>query len=206
MHDIRRRLAIHESGHAVVAHVLGIPVIEAWIDEERGGEVLNAYDTDPPVDTIKVLLAGRIAETMWRYPVVEFNKWGSLIRDAGCGTDEASIASLWPRLAGLVHRETLEAETERLLAQHEAAVERFARSLERAGRLHGDGLEAALAVAFPGMSRPTHAPPKPASRVSTPPTPAPAAVERHYQALLRETRGVARVHRPEPVDGSGPAP
>ena len=64
----RKEVAYHEAGHAVMAHLLGIPIVEASIEVSAGtlGHVsyTTPFENLPPSQQVMITLAGPIAEDM----------------------------------------------------------------------------------------------------------------------------------------------
>lgn len=56
--------AVHEAGHVVCAVALGVPVVDAFIDNHGGGKVSAVIDYLSPEDQCVFIIAGQVAETL----------------------------------------------------------------------------------------------------------------------------------------------
>jgi hypothetical protein len=127
-----REVAIHESGHSVVARVLGLSAGRATLCDHDG--VARAYFSNGGgIASVLAILAGRAATEV-------------LLRcadDYGCSGDDAKALELLmaggfierePRYARIVRRQCLD-DAKCLIRKHRAAVERVAGNLLLNGTL-----------------------------------------------------------------------
>ncbi|MDL2400320.1 ATP-dependent Zn protease [Rhizobium mayense] len=139
-YDLRWRFAVHEAGHAVVHHALGLgPIHGLNIDTGQGGYNLLGFHpsgTDTPQwyeNMLAMMMAGRAAEAL----VLKRISGGS------GGTDNSDLARA-TRIAFDMERTLgLGAEHPLLYRPHPSPGEVFDRDLELAARVHAR-LEAAL--------------------------------------------------------------
>ena len=139
------RAAVHESGHAVLALLLGLRVNTVWVVGEAGGggcEVSESREFD--ADAFE-----RLAIATWGGNVAE-----EIVFGQGRPIDNTSDEEDLLELAGIVHPgdphrqraflDRTRAQAMRRVAQYRATIERLAGLLVRRGRLSGDQVQSML--------------------------------------------------------------
>lgn len=197
--EVRRRTAVHEAGHAIVARLLGQPLTNVTIEARHGRTDLDEAKpnrlshTDAFLGRVTtVRLAGLAAERLlFGEPAIGAEAdiasatMTALRRlDAGLDADFGPIAwrrtesraaadEAFTRVRGYLRARF--AEAERLVGAHESAVRRFAVLLLAERQLSGDRLDAALADAL-------------AEPATTPNGVSPTVIASEYAAVI-PTRG-----------------
>lgn len=181
--DVRRRVAVHEAGHAIVARALGTCVLLAISIHDRGGTLAFEGGLDGAAtlvrlnDEMAVLLAGRAAE---RLVLGNISVGAGIIRQSDLGyatsiarsielrfglgrfgsvfieeaDDFASIPGLL--LAVRDHLDRAEARAGEILSDQMPALTALSEALERSGYLAGEEADAIIG-SHGGFSRTAHA-------------------------------------------------
>lgn len=130
---IRNPIAVHESGHAVVAHYYGVPIESVTLREDSGTTLLACEEAPPPLIYAAFAYAGMTAERLVgavRHP-----------REHGAGSD---MRLAFSRLNAVFDRTHFDSgcdyffETQRALVQSLAPhIFALAEQLESRGKLTG---------------------------------------------------------------------
>ncbi len=144
----RTAACFHESGHAVVAHRLGVPVTFASVDDVDGSGVVNTPMSSARAD-IQVRLAGPAAEG--RYcELVRATRREWALRRVQCDEDKVTaFRTATAECGGDPHQgkaliDQLQSQAEAELARSWCRVARFADALAREGKLTGPALDEIL--------------------------------------------------------------
>ena len=65
LNERKKRLALHEAGHAVMCHLLKCPFDYVMVDDREWHGCLNNLNGFNPKEAISVLLAGIAAESLF---------------------------------------------------------------------------------------------------------------------------------------------
>lgn len=137
----RSRMAHHEAGHAVVALVVGLRLIEVQIGERDG------YSEHEPKDDAELFAQRGEIEARRALVVMQLagwcaqHAWDSRCGAFGCEGDAEKVAFNLKPLGELTNRwqfDELKAESERLVAAHWGAISRLAGELLVLGTLSGN--------------------------------------------------------------------
>jgi hypothetical protein len=173
MTDIRRAIAVHEGGHAVVARALGLTVASLWIDEggEGGGASISDATHLPLVARVATLRAGHQAILLLDIDAPSYLS----------ARDQQIVASLLGDLSEDEQTRLLGAGRDSamsLLVRHRVAVEAVADRLEATGAMDAATFDAIFVSDLPNLEMLDAALDRGNSEVD--------AIDREISALLAE--------------------